>query len=210
MRPWPFHLADARAAHVGILADARRIGCGGDGGVGHRSVSIPLETTRTILSVAPTGEGPGRIHWSNGLEARDRPGPRSPSRPMAGRWCSARSGAAVSNYARRDGPTERDTNLGHERRQQSVFVVGRSVGWLYRKRRAQEGSSQRRTGGHAVQGGVALRGELGRRRHHCVRGTTKRGPVACVGRGRHSRIAHDPSARRVQSPAAPCCPAAAP
>ena len=81
-----------------------------------RPVSVPAETTRTLMSVAPTG-GPlaGRIHSSNGWEARDRPGRPSPSRPMARRWCSARSGAAVNSCTRARWTNWRDTDFGHGR-----------------------------------------------------------------------------------------------
>ena len=65
-----------------------------------RSAADPSETTRTLLSMAPTDRYRGRIHWSNGRATRARPGRRSPSRPMARHSCSARSGAAISSCTR--------------------------------------------------------------------------------------------------------------
>ncbi len=127
-------------------------------------------------------------------------------RPLA-RWqdaCVRRDlGRRSTTVLARDGPTQRDTDAGHERWQQSLFLARRAMGRLLGGGRTQEGSSQWRTGGDAVQGSGALRGELGQRRHHCVCNSPERWLVAGVGGRRHSRGAHDPSARRVQSPAAP-------
>ena len=169
-----------------------------------RSVSVPPETTRTILSVAPTGETSG----ANPLE--QRVGGARPTRTAVALSPDGKTlvfdaiwGGESATVRARDGSTQRDTDIGHERWQQSFLLARRSMGRLLARRRAQKGSSQWRTGGDAVQGSGALRGELGRRRHHRVCATAKRGLVACVGGGRHSRSAHDASARRVQSPAAP-------
>ena len=171
-----------------------------------RPAPVPRETTRTIVSVAPTERvSRSESHWSNGLEARDRHGPRSPFRRMARRWCSARSGVAVQQlYARAMDQLSATPISGTSGAQQSLLLARRSMGRLWRRRaRLQEGSSRWRTGGHAVQGSVALRGELGRRRHHRVCASPERGLVACVGRRRHPEALTTPQPGEYQSPAAP-------
>ena len=169
-----------------------------------RPTSVPLETTRTILSVAPTGETSG----ANPLE--QRAGGARPTRTAValspdGKTLvfSAIWGGTQQLYARRMDQLSATPISGTSGGYSPFFSPdGQWVGF-WRGWRAQEGSSQRRTGGHAVQGRGALRGELGRRRHHRVCDTAERGLMARACDGRHSRSAHHRSARRVQPPAAP-------
>ena len=134
-----------------------------------RSVSIPPETTRTILSVAPTGETSG----ANPLE--QRVGGARPTRTAVALSPDGKTlvfgaiwGGSQQLYARAMDQLSATPIPGTSGGSSPFFSPdGQWVGF-WADGRAQEGSSQWRTGGDAVQSSGALRGELGQRRHHCV------------------------------------------
>ena len=96
-----------------------------------RSVSVPLETTRTILSVAPTGETSG----ANPLE--QRVGGARPTRTAVALSPDGKTlvfgaiwGGGQQLYARAMDQLSATPILGHERRKQSLLLARRSMGRL--------------------------------------------------------------------------------
>ena len=169
-----------------------------------RSVSIPLETTRTILSVAPTGETSG----ANPLE--QRVGGARPTRTAVALSPDGKTlvfgaiwGGRQQLYARAMDQLSATPISGTSGGSSPFFSPdGQWVGF------GADGELRKvpLSGGPAVTlcKAAALFGASWGDDGTIVFATAaERGLVACVGRGRHSRSAHDPSARRVQSPAAP-------
>ena len=107
------------------------------------------------------GESTGAAGWRRATEPDGR-------RYLA-RWEDARVrrdlGWRSTTLRARDGPAQRNTDAGHERCEQPLFLARRAMGRLWSRlwsgRRAQEGSSPWRTGGDSVQGHGAFRSELG-------------------------------------------------
>ena len=173
---------------------------------------VPPETTRTLMSVAPTDQSSGANPLEQRVAPHDRPERRSPSRPMARRWCSARSGAASQQlYARAMDQLGATPMLGHERWEQSVFLARRSMGRLFGGRRTQEGSARRRTGGDTVRRAVRSSGRAGAATGQSSLRSPERGLVARAGRREALPRRSRPFSRASTATGCPtCCPAAAP
>ena len=169
-----------------------------------RAPSVAPGTTRTLLSVAPSGQ----LSAANPLE--QRVGGVRPTRTAVALSPDGKTlvfgaiwGGDQQLYARAMDGFARNAAAGHDWWEQSVFLARWPMGRLLGGRQTQEGASRRRTSGHALRRRVALRRKLGQRRDDRVRVRAKRRPVACAGGRGHSRGAHDASAGRVQSSAAP-------